>query len=159
MAWNTDMVMMLRSTIGDDAEPYTYSSIKLVDLLITAAIKVIMSVDFDRVYRVDVSDRSITPDPVGVGDLDFQILVVLQAVVILAVGEYRKKIEYSVSIKDGPSSIQTTDMATKTRQWMNDALAAYNGAVLAYKMGNGLSGAGIVGPYGIGLTPRAARSG
>jgi len=159
MAWDTDMVVMLRSVIGDEVETYTYTDIKLIDLLIVAAVKVVMSMDFDRTYTVDVSDRSITPDPVSVSDLDFQILVVLQAVVILAVGEYRKKIEYSVSIKDGPSSIQTTDMAARARQWMMDALQAYNDAVLAYKMGNGLSGAGIVGPYGIGLTPRVARNG
>lgn len=160
MAWDTDMIVMLRSVLGDYTEPYTFCDNTLIDLLITAAVSVVTSVDFDRTYTVDVSDRSITPDPTASNDQSFQVLVVLKAACILAKGQQRLKAEYGgVSIKDGPSSINMAGPGKLSKEYADDACKAYQDALLAYKTGNGLSGKAIVGPYDLGVYSRSSTSG
>jgi hypothetical protein len=160
MAWDTDMIVMLRAMIGDDTEPYTFCDNKLTDLLITAAVCVATSVDFNYTYVVDVSARTITPDPTDYNDFDFQCLVTLKAACILAKGQQRVTAAYGgVSIKDGPSSINMDGSGKLSQEYAKDACQAYQDALLAYKTGNGLSGKAIVGPYDLGVYSRSSTSG
>jgi hypothetical protein len=157
--WKTSMSTMLRTQIDDvDLTNAEYTRSKLVDLLIVAAVHVVTSVDFDRTYTIDVNGQEITPDPTTYNDLDFQILVVLKAICILAQGEYRNKSRSATIIKDGPSTIDTGKTAAEVKAWMKGVCKDYQDALLSYKMGNGLSGKAIVGPYNIGMVQSSGRN-
>lgn len=157
--WKTSMVMLLRNHIDDtDVSEPEYTRTKLVDLLIAAAVPVVASVDFDYSYVIDINGKEITPDPTTHNDMDFQILVVLKAICILARGEYRNKSRSATVIKDGPSTIDTGKTAAEVKAWMKEVCEDYNDALLSYKMGNGLSGKAIVGPYNIGYVESNGRN-
>ena len=61
--WKTDIVLMLRSLIGDlDREKFTDE--RLRQIITVGAFNVINDADFANAYTVDVGSVSISPDPV-----------------------------------------------------------------------------------------------
>ena len=79
MAWNIDLVLMLRSLIGDlDKSKYTNERLK--QIITIAAYNVNNASSFINTYTIDVGEISISPDPLA-NDPDFCSLTVELVVV------------------------------------------------------------------------------
>ena len=73
MAWTSDLVIVFRSIIGDlDSSKFTDS--RLQQILAVAAYSVNNDADFSTTYTVDVSNSTISPDPILPTMLIFQHL-------------------------------------------------------------------------------------
>ena len=104
MPWQMDMILMLRSVIGDlDETKYTDERLKQV--LMVGAYNVQNDADFPNDYTVNVGQVSLTPDPVDTNDSDFTILTVYKSACILIGSEVKTESANAISIKDGPSAI------------------------------------------------------
>ena len=147
MAWQDNMVIMLRGAIGDDGDTPRYSNDRLVDVLVTGAVFVITSINFRKAtYTVDVATQTISPDPVGMQDNDMMILTVLRSACIIAKSEHRNAAQKAVSFKDGPATVDLREAANQLKAWADSLDAEYKDAVVTYKTGHGLVGRAIVTP-------------
>ena len=102
MPWKMDMVLMLRSIIGDlDSTKYTDERLKQV--LVVGAYNVQNDAEFPNTYTVNVGQVSISPDPVDTSDTDFTVLTIYKSACILLGSEVKTESANAISIKDGPS--------------------------------------------------------
>jgi len=152
MSWQSTMVLLLREFVSDAVETYTYSDVRLQEVIVAAATSVIMEIDFTYTYTVDIDNITISPDPVsGTSEIAFQVLVCRKAAQLIYGGEYRDASNRAINFKDGPSTIDSRGVAEAKKKMLDDASAAYNGTRTAYLTGNGMSGAAIVTPFNIGM--------
>lgn len=156
MTWDTELVDMLRSEIGDFEED-SYTDSRLRKVLTHAAYSVNQRAKFSNTYVVNTDTISITPDPIELNDYDFSILTIMRAVCIILTGEARTKGGNAVSIKDGPSSFDNKDAGKNTIELMKNACKAYETLLTTYQLcgsnnGEGSSGVGqaVLGPYSPG---------
>ena len=156
MAWNEDLVIMLRAEIGD-LDSSTYSDSRLRQVLVYSAYSVYQSAKFPVSYVIDVPDMTISPDPVTTNDYDFSILTVYKAACTILKGEARDKGGKSVSIKDGPSLLDTRNAGTNLLSLMKTACETYAELLYNYQISgsaqDGLSvgpGQAILSPYSPG---------
>lgn len=89
MAWQDEMIPMLRALINDWEPTHEYSDARLESLLCVAAHYSISDVSFETTYTISVSDTSISPDPTTDNDTTFINLVVLKAACIIDKGNMR----------------------------------------------------------------------
>ena len=61
--WKTDIVLMLRSLIGD-LDRTKFTDERLRQIIAVGAYNVVNDADFSNAYVVDIGAVSITPDPV-----------------------------------------------------------------------------------------------
>jgi hypothetical protein len=76
--WRTDLVLMLRSLIGD-LDRAKFTDERLRQIIVVGAFNVINDADFANNYTVDVGAVTISPDPVTQKDTDFTILTLYKA--------------------------------------------------------------------------------
>jgi hypothetical protein len=149
MSWKTDMVVMLRSIIGDfDSEKYTNERLKQV--LTIGAYNVVHDADFSTSYTVDVGQVSISPDPIENSDGNFVILSVYKSACILLGSEVKTESANAVAIKDGPSSIDLRGVSQNLIVLYNDLCKKYDELLKSYQYNNTLVGHAILGPYSPG---------
>ena len=80
MAWETDLVTILRNVIFDvDSTNYTYSDERLKEMLVVSAQLVNSEIKLDNDYTISISTTGISPDPTAVNDVDAQNFFVLKA--------------------------------------------------------------------------------
>ena len=84
MAWQDDMVSMLRVVIDDAGSNPEYTNARLEEVITVAAHFTKKDVDFDNDYTISIADVSITPDPITGKDYPFVNLVTLRAACLLA---------------------------------------------------------------------------
>ena len=147
MAWSDNMIPLFRAYSGDAVVPYTYDDARVEQLLVSAAPMVLMELDFDNDYIVDIVGVSISPDPTQTGEQDFETLVALKAACIVAMSEYRTAAQQGMAVRDGPSSIDTRGRVAGLKEVAKDRCEMYNRARMAYALDGGLSGVAIVGPH------------
>ena len=149
MPWNIDLVLMIRSLIGDlDRAKYTDERLKQV--LVVGAYNVINDADFSNTYTVDVASVSISPDPISENDTDFSTLAVYKAACILLGSEVKTEAANAISIKDGPSAIDLRGVTQNLTIMYNDLCAKYDHLLKTYQYNNTLVGQAILGPYSPG---------
>ena len=149
MPWNIDLVLMIRSLIGDlDRAKYTDERLKQV--LVVGAYNVINDADFSNTYTVDVASVSISPDPISESDTDFSTLTVYKAACILLGSEVKTEAANAISIKDGPSAIDLRGVTQNLSIMYNDLCAKYDHLLKTYQYNNTLVGQAILGPYSPG---------
>ena len=149
MAWKVDLVLMLRSIIGDlDASKFTDERIK--QILVVGAYNVLGDADFSENYIVDVGTVSITPDPISKNDVDFSTLTVYKSACILLGSEVKTEAANSISIKDGPSAIDLRGVTQSLTVLYNDLCKKYDELLKTYQYNNTLVGQAILGPYSPG---------
>jgi hypothetical protein len=107
MSWENDLVTMLRVLIGDLNSPQKNTDVYLKKILITAGILVVNDIDLSQDYIFDISNITIIPDPVSLGDIRAQALLPLKAACILGQADFRVAISQSITVRDGDSMIQT----------------------------------------------------
>lgn len=89
--WMTEMVIMLRLIINDMGDTQTYSDTRLAQLLCLAAKYVQEQGGFAATYTIGVSELTMSPDPVVIGDDDFIGLTVLKAACFIDQSTVRTK--------------------------------------------------------------------
>jgi hypothetical protein len=149
MPWKIDLVVMLRSLIGDlDSEKFTDERLKQV--LSIGAFNVLNDADFSNTYVVDVASVSISPDPIVENDTDFSVLTVYKSACILLGSEVKTQAANSIMIKDGPSAIDLRGVTQNLNLMYKDFCAKYDSLLKTYQYNNTLVGQAILGPYSPG---------
>jgi hypothetical protein len=153
MAWQTEMVRILRYIVNDlDSSSYSFSDTRLEETILVATQLVLTEIDFDQTYTVDVDALSLDPDPTTLSDKDdaFISLVSLKAACVILGSEVRTNSLNAVSVKDGASSIDMKGVAAGLMALYKDLCGKYDQAVLQYKAGNSVVGHAILSPYSPG---------
>lgn len=91
MAWQTNILSLVRVLINDLNEPPVYSDERLTQTITVAARYVKFDVQLDTEYEVDSINNTITPDPVQNKDEIFLCLVSLKAACIVDQSTFRTK--------------------------------------------------------------------
>lgn len=157
--WKIDLVLMLRSVIGDLDET-KYTDERLRQIIAISAYNVQNDAVFSNTYTVNVSALSITPDPVTEGDSDFVVLTLYKSACILISSEVKTESANAISIKDGPSAIDLRGVSGSLSALSRSMCEKYDEMLEAYKYesaggfdsnGNAIpGGTAILGPYSPG---------
>ena len=148
--WQHSLRTLLRSLIGDDVVPYTYSDGQLDQLLVNSAVLVDMEVDFVYDYTINIAGISISPDPVSNSDRGFINLVCLKAAWMVKNKDAEAAAKKAVLVKDASSQIDYREAAIRVKSIAERMRSEYERMKTAWKTGNGMSGQGIVGPFNSG---------
>lgn len=106
--WDVDLVLMLRVLIGDLITPPKNTDTYLQRLLITAGILADNDIDLINDYIFDISNITIVPDPVTLGDIRTQALLPLKAACILNQADFRISLSQGIRVRDGDSALDTS---------------------------------------------------
>jgi hypothetical protein len=108
----------------------------------------------------------LSPDPTALANKDdaFINLVVLRASCVILGSEVRSNALNSISLKDGPSSIDLRGITTGLTVLYKDLCEKYESSVMQYKAGSSVAGKAILSPYSpgsdaVGGSYRDSRSG
>jgi hypothetical protein len=155
MAWNVDMLTMLRDIIDDYDTPYKYTDDRLLKLLLTSAQFVQQENVMLQTYAIDFTAVTLTPDPTntagGTREDAFINLTLLRAACLLASAVLRKTGGKSFKVVEGPSSIDMTDNIVGAKNWVQNACQAYKDAQWSYELHGRVDGVGILGPFRQGI--------
>lgn len=148
MSWQNEIVRMVRYLVDDYVEPLTYTDERLEELCVIGAQFVVLNLDFDKDYSVDVDCITITPDPTdATRDNAFINLVALKAACILLSAESKAKAGCAMSVKDGPSTIDMRETYKALQEKAKEACSNFEMAKLEYQAGNARAGEAIMTPY------------
>jgi hypothetical protein len=156
MAWQDEMVPMLRYLIDDFGSTLTYTSTRLEHIIAVAAQLSLLDMTFDKSYAIDITQVSITPDPTAeTRDDGFIGLVCLKAACIIASAEVKTAAGEGIRVTDGPHTIDLT-MGSQIKQTRaKDICAKFEQARKQYLAGNSKAGVAVLGPYTYeGVNPR-----
>lgn len=106
--WDVDMVVMLRVLVGDLITPPKNTDTYLRKLLITAGILTANDIDLVNDYIFDISNITIVPDPVTIGDIRVQALLPLKAACIMNQADFRVSLSQGIRVRDGDSALDTS---------------------------------------------------
>ena len=148
MTWEIEIVEQVRVLINDLADTPTYTDARIERVIIIAANQVTQELQFERNYIVDISDADIVPDPTDSDpkDYTFMNLIALKAACLIMGGELK---QYSliggISVKDGPSSIDTGNLFKNLSELSKQICGDYAAEKTRYQMGyNGTNRVGSV---------------
>ena len=113
MTWQNSSLIMLRTMLNDaGCSTVKYPNQRLDDLLITAAYFLPMEINFSSSFVINVTTRTITPDPGDTATTDgdeFISLMVLKAACIADEGNFRTAaLAQGVTARCGPAVLQTS---------------------------------------------------
>jgi len=154
MAWQDEMVIILRHMIDDVGDTPTYSDSRLEELILSCALKVKVDVgNFKQVYSFNIQEITLTPDPTAEAtrDDDFIALVTLKAACIIGISELKAAAGKGIRIKEGRTELDFTGTA-RTRETLvegkNSYCNMYKDALDNFRI-NGAGGVGkaILGPF------------
>lgn len=91
MAWQEELIPMVRTLVNDLDEPYNFSDYRIQQVVVVAGKYVQFDVNLDHIYNINVSSQTITPDPTADNDDIFISLVCLKAACIIDQGTLRTK--------------------------------------------------------------------
>lgn len=116
--WETEIPLLIRYTIGDVSAPQAYSDARLQQQAVAAAIFVQTEVDLSTAYTVNIAATGIYPDPCDPAARDdpFVALITMKSACMLTSNESRIRGGQAISIKDGDSSISTSDRAKISKE-------------------------------------------
>jgi hypothetical protein len=149
MAWQDELVTMLRQVIGDVGSSPTYSDSRLEDMLVTASHMVIQEIPFTNTYTVDISNVTISPDPTTEKDTEFKNFAVLKAACLADQSTLRTKaLQAGISAKLGGASISTSNSLKGYEVLLNQGpCAAYQEMKWEYELGNANAIRAILSPF------------
>ena len=150
MAWNIDMVLMLRSIIGD-LDKTKFTNERLKQILVIGAYNVYNDASFSTEYTIDVGSVTISPDPISETDSDFVTLTVYRSACILVGSEVKTESANAISIKDGPSAIDLRGVSGSLNVLYKDLCQKYEDMLSTYRYeksdGGVPAGTAILSPY------------
>ena len=150
MPWNIDLVLMTRALIGDFAGA-VYTDNRIRQILIIAAFEVNNTTSIKKNYEIDIANVNIVPDPIVDKDLNFCVMTSYKAAVLILQAEVRNQSLNSITISDGTSSINLTDVTHALQTLYKDLSATYEDLLNTYvNEESALNGQAILGPYSPG---------
>jgi hypothetical protein len=156
MAWDTEIVTMIRYMINDYATPQTYSDDTLITTILIASQWVQQENSFNIDYVSNIDNQTLVPDPTSSSantrDEAFLWLVSLKTVCLIAQGELKTIGGQAIAISDEGSSIDLRGTLAGKTTVAKNACDSYEAARWKYNLGNRPSGQGIFGPFSI-ITP------
>lgn len=156
MAWNAEMLIILRHMISDLGIPPTYADTRLTQLIAVSAQFVQQEVgSFQQNYSIDVVNSIITPDPtvtevgVSIRDDAFINLVLLKSACITDNSAARLAAQRAVSLRDADKQIDLRNVsAAMLTIWQKGWCQNYEDTRYAYLAGDvGAAGTAIIGPF------------
>jgi hypothetical protein len=156
MAWDEEMVLIVRGLINDFEDPDTgdapvYSDDRLAQAILIAGQSVQTRVPFPINFVVDVVNGTITPDPTirGVSrDENFINLTTLKTACMVVGGEIRQYTGQGISIRDGSSAISLSRNPASLKLMKETYCDEYENALYMFVTSGGFASVGeaIVGP-------------
>ncbi|MBY0525605.1 MAG: hypothetical protein K2R98_19525 [Gemmataceae bacterium] len=153
MAWQTEMVEILRVMIDDLADEPKYTDSRLTRTLVVAAQLVISEITFSIAFVPDIDSLTITPDPTSrtaeTRDDSFVNLVCMKAACVVERGETRKAVGKGVLIKDPAHTFDNRasaqgHLALLKQNWCQQ----YEDAKLEYQANQAtVAGAAVMSPF------------
>jgi hypothetical protein len=149
MAWQDDMVQMLRVFIFDLEETPTYSDARLEEMIIVSAHLVVQEIDFTTDYTVSIMSQTITPDPATNGDTEFQNFVVLKAACLADQSTLRSKVACGgVTARLGGAALSTSNNIKGYETLLTlGPCAAYQELKWEWELGNANAIRAILSPF------------
>lgn len=89
--WQTELTLIVRNLINDVSDNPTYSDSRIQQLIATAAKFVEFDVVLDNQYDVNITNSTISPDPVAINDTVFISLACLKAACLVDQSTLRTK--------------------------------------------------------------------
>lgn len=151
MAWQDDMVEILRVMVNDMDTTQTYTDDKLLRVLVVSCFQVISELQFAQTYTVSISNQTLSPDPTveGTTDQSFVNLVTQKAACVIDRGSAIIAASRAISVRDGGSSVDLRGvfqgkLALLEKGWC----AVYADTKLEYQMnGAAVAGAVVMTPF------------
>lgn len=159
MSWQGEMTTIVRTLVNDlDHDNYTYSDDRIETSILVASQIVLLEVDFENTYTVDVEQCYLKPDPTdpttGLTTVDkddaFINLVSLKTACLIMGSEMKTQALNAVRVSDGPSSIDYTAVAANIKYLYEYACKTYEEYKFNYAAGNNAVGKAILSPYAPG---------
>jgi len=153
MSWQGQMGTIVRHLVNDlDSSSYKYSDDRVETSILVASQLMIMNVDFNNIYEVNVESCRLSPDPTDSATKDnaFITLSCLRAACIIIGSEIRSESGNAISIKDGPSAIDLRGVTQTLTILYKDLCEKYEHLLLEYRAGSSVAGHAILGPYAPG---------
>lgn len=155
MAWETEMVEILRIMINDMDVPYRYSDVRLQKIIVAGAQTMMAEVGnrFITIYTTDIATPDITPDPCdrtsGARDEDFINLTLLKSACFIdncvARDAARKG---GVSIREWATSLDTKGLFTSAMSILqNGWCKTYEESMFQFLVGNSSVCTAVLGPF------------
>ena len=136
MSWQGQMTTVVRHLVNDiDASSYTFSTDRVETTILVSAQLLIMNVDFNNTYDINVEASTLSPDPTDTGTKDdpFIALACLRAACIIIGSEIRKESGNAINIKDGPSAIDLRGVTSTLTVLYQDLCKKYDEALIDYR--------------------------
>jgi hypothetical protein len=159
MSWQGEMTTIVRHLISDvDPTNYSYSNERLETSVLVAAQIVLVEVDFENTYTVDVEQCYLSPDPTdpttGLSTVNkddaFINLASLKTACLIMGSEMKTQALNAVRVSDGPSSIDYTAVAANIKYLYEYSCKTYEEYKFNYATGNNAVGKAILSPYSPG---------
>lgn len=156
MAWDEEMVLILRDMIQDFGDVPVYTDERLSTSILVAGLLLQNTVSFANSYEISVTNQTMKPDPTKSATLDkgFVALACLRAALGLVVAEQRELTRGGIEIQDGDNRIKLNRDAASLKLMGESYKKNYDEVLYAYKTGgNDGLGEAIVSPYKYWSTP------
>ena len=153
MAWQTEIVQMLRVVINDLDTPETYSNSRLEQLISVSARFVVGEVDLDRTYTItiDAVTPVIDPDPttLSTADVIFIDLITLKAACLMDTNTFRAQaLVAGIKARCGPAVIETLGRSKAFKELIEvGPCAAYTQLKKEYEFGTSMTQKAILSPF------------
>lgn len=151
MAWDTEIVTMVRYMINDYGTTQTYSDDTLITTILISAQWVQQENSFINRYVTNIDNQTLSPDPTSssMRDESFMWLVSLKSACMIAQAELKKVSGQAIAITDEGSSIDLRGTLQGKIITGKTFCEDYKNAAWTYRLEKAPVGQGIFGPFSI----------
>lgn len=148
MAWQDEMIPIVRALINDTETTTTYSDSRLEETIVIAAHLLNVNINFDNNYTITIATTTISPDPTsGTKDIAFINLVCLRAALFIYDAEAKTASRLGIRVSDGPSSVDTSGRLSSSLELSKQMKQNFELAKIEFMAGNSRAGQAVMTPY------------
>jgi hypothetical protein len=151
MAWQSEMITIVRTLISDLGPNYTYNDLRIKQSLVVAAKYVQFDVVIEPEFTVDVSNLTISPDPTAdeINNQIFISLTCLKAACLIDQSNYRTKAGLEgIRAALGPASLSVGGSLAGWKAILDHgACAAYSAFTEHWDVANASAVRAIFSPF------------
>lgn len=151
MYWEVEIPIIVRTLINDLACPSVYSDQRILQLSVVAAHYVLMEVNLDKNYTVNIVDTSISPDPSdpATRDIEFIGFIAMKAACILDQSTFRTKAALEgIRTALGSANLSVSGNLAGYKTILDQGpCALYDQLTLDYNIGNAPAVRAVLSPF------------
>lgn len=174
MYWQTEIALMVRALINDLGATEQYSNDRIVQLIAVAAQYVMLDVNLSVDYKIDIVNKTITPDPSDMPNKDYTFigLVAIKAACLLDQSTFRTKAAAEgIRASLGPASLSVSGNLDGYKTILQvGPCSTYDHLKQQHNIGNATAVSAILSPFvgnnfdprylsATDLSPRGSRDG